>query len=132
MLKEKLYTIFIQVITIAWVYITPVHDVIIGVSILVTLDFMTGILASRKIKKKITSRGFRQTVSKTFSYQGTIVVAMIIEKHLVPGIPVIKIISSFIVLTEAKSFFENVEVLTGINFWEKLTSKVTSLLKKDK
>jgi len=131
-MKEKIYSIIIQIFSIAWVYVTPVHDVIIGISILVLLDFITGILSSRKQKKKITSRGFRQTITKTFVYQCTIVFSMILEKHLMHGVPVIKIVSSLIAITETKSFFENVEVLTGIDFMGKLTQKLTGFLNKGK
>lgn len=132
-MKEKLYSILIQVASIAWVYIAPVHDVIIGISILVAFDFITGIMASRKLKKKITSKGFRQTISKTLSYQSAVIVAMVLEKYLLPGMPVIKVVSSLIAITETKSFFENIETLTGIDFWEKISSKVLYMFsKKDK
>jgi hypothetical protein len=58
-MREKIYVTLLNIASIAWVYITPVHDVIIGISLLVMFDFVTGIMAARKLKKKITSKGFR-------------------------------------------------------------------------
>lgn len=129
-MKEKIYAFVINGLSVAWVYLAPVHSVLIGVSILVLLDFITGCMASMKQKKKITSSGFKDTVTKTFLYQCTIIVAMIIEKYLMPGTPVIKVVIALITMTEAKSFFENIEVMTGIDFWGKMTSKLTNLLDK--
>jgi phage-related holin len=129
-MKDKILSICMKVISVSWVYVTPVHDVIIGISVLVAFDFITGIMAAKKLKKKITSSGFRQTISKTLVYQSAVIVSMVLEKYLIPGMPVIKIISSLIAITETKSFFENVEVLTGINFWDKLSSKVLYLFEK--
>lgn len=123
-MKEKIYLFIINGATIAWIYIAPVHDILIAVSILVTFDFITGCMAARKQKKKITSQGFRQTINKTFIYQSSIIVAMLLEKFLIPGMPVIKVVTTLITITETKSFFENVETITGINFWDELTSKI--------
>lgn len=130
-MKEKVYSLAINGLSLVWVYFAPVHSVLIAVSCLVLLDFITGIMASMKQKKKITSKGFKDTVVKTFMYQCTIIVAMLMEKYLLPGTPVIKVVVALITMTEGKSFFENVEVMTGIDFWGKMTSKITALISKD-
>ena len=126
---EKINLLLLNIIGFLGIYLAPVKDIMIAVSILVVLDFITGIMSARKKKIKITSRRFRQTISKTFVYQSTVIVAMVLEKYLMPGIPAIKVVSTLIAITEIKSFFENVEILTGIDFWGKLTSKVTAILK---
>lgn len=131
-MREKAYFFILKVFGIVWVYLTPVHDIVIGVSILVCLDFITGIMAAYKTKQKLTSKGFRQTITKTFVYQSAIIVAMVLETHLIKGVPVIKIVSSLIAVTETKSFFENVEKITGIDFWAKIANKVQHLLEKGK
>jgi len=105
------------------VYTRPVHESIIAVTLLVGMDFFTGILAARKKNKPITSHGFRRTITKTFVYQASIIFSLVLEKQFVPGIPAVKVVTSLIALTETKSFFENVEVLTGINFYKKILSK---------
>lgn len=129
-MKEKIYTMIINGAAIAWVYLAPVHSILIAISILVMLDFITGCMASMKQKKKITSGGFKDTVVKTFIYQCSVIVAMLIENHLLPGTPVIKVIVALITMTETKSFFENVEIITGIDFWGKMVDKLSSLIEK--
>lgn len=130
-MNEKIYGLMIKGLSIGWVYLAPVHSVLIAISVLVLLDLITGCMASIKQKKKITSSGFKATVTKTFIYQCSIIVAMVMETYLLPGTPVIKVVVALITMTEAKSFFENVEVLTGIDFWGKMTDKIVSLINKE-
>ncbi len=127
-MKEKIYTFIINGMSLAWVALAPVHSILIALSILVLLDFITGVMAAVKLKKKITSKGFKATVIKTFIYQSSVIVAMLIENHLMVGVPVIKVVVALITMTETKSFFENVEVMTGIDFWGKMVSKLSQAL----
>lgn len=128
-MKENAISLMVKFGSLLWVYIAPVQDIVIGISVLVILDFITGIMASYKTKEKITSRGFRQTVSKTLSYQASVIVAMVLEKLIGPGLPIVKVVSTLIVLTEAKSFFENVEKITGIDFLGELHKKFAHIFK---
>lgn len=130
---EKVTAFILKMLTLIWVYLDSVHNVLIGVTVIVCLDFITGIMAARARKEKINSHGLRRTITKTFVYQSSIVVAMILEKYLLQGVPVIKVVSTLIALTEAQSFFENVEDCTGINFYEKILNKLHGgVFKKDK
>jgi phage-related holin len=110
-----------------FVILLPIRSVMIAVSLLVIADMITGIWASLKEGKKISSNGLRRTVAKTLAYQLTIVVSFIIETYLIDGIPVVKVVSGLIAITEGKSFFENMERITGVNYWTELLSKIQGL-----
>lgn len=129
---HKLQLLALHACGLIGAFLAPVHGVMIAVSVLVLLDFITGVLSSMKSKKKITSKGFQQTIYKTLAYQAVIVTALVLEKYLIPELPVIKVVSSLIAVTETKSLLENVEVLTGIDFWGAMVSKLPVLNKKDK
>lgn len=111
---------------LGWVCILllPIKAALVAVSLLVFADFVTGIWASIKQKKMITSHGFRRTVIKTLAYQSAIIVAFILETYLLDGIPVVKVVTGLIGVTEGKSFFENIHRITGIDFWSELISKL--------
>lgn len=112
---------------IAWLLIVtlPIRPAGIAVMCLVFADLISGLLASKKIGKPITSSGLRRTVSKLLIYEIALVVAMMLEQYLLEGgLPVIKTVGAMIGVTEAKSFFENLHIITGVDFWAYVTSKV--------
>lgn len=107
-------------------FLLPLMPTLIVVTLLVIMDFITGLLASYKLKNKITSKGFKRTVIKIFLYQCCILVAALLENYIIQDFPIIKGVVMFIALTEAKSFFENVEICTGLNVWEKISTILSS------
>jgi phage-related holin len=111
-------------ISVVFLMLLPIRDAVIAVSLLVIADFITGIWASIKEKKQITSYGFRRTIAKTLAYQGTIVVSFLIEQYMLEGVPVVKVITTLIALTEGKSFFENIHRITGLDFWGIALTKI--------
>jgi hypothetical protein len=96
--------------------LSPVRPVMIAAMILILLDFVTGIWASIKKKVPITSFGMRRTIVKAFAYQGAIVFGFVMETYLLSDIPSVKVIGGLIAITECKSFFENVNVISGVDF----------------
>lgn len=102
------------------VVLMPIRPVMIAVSVLVIADMITGVLAARKEGKRITSSGFKKTISKTLAYQSAIVVSFVIETYLMEGIPAVKVVAALIALTEGKSFFENLHRITGVDYWAKI------------
>lgn len=102
------------------VFITPIVPAMLVTGFLITVDFLTGIYASMRQKKKITSRRLRDTIDKVFVYNITIIVAFLIEKYMIDGaIPLFRVVLGFISLAEVKSISENFNKITGINLYKK-------------
>jgi hypothetical protein len=104
--------------------LSPVRPVMIAVMFLIVLDFVTGVWASIKKKVPITSFGMRRTIVKAFAYQGAIVFGFVMETFLLPDIPSVKIIGGLIAITECKSFFENINVISGVDFGSLILNKL--------
>lgn len=119
-----LYTFLLKFLGVLLVFLAPVQSVMFAVGFLVMADFITGVLAARKRKEKITSYGFRSTTIKMLAYQGTVLTAFVVESFLLSEVPMVKVVSTMIALTEIKSFFENIEYITGVNFWDETLKKL--------
>lgn len=116
--------IALKVLGWALIITLPIRPALIAVSVLVFADLVSGLWASLKEKKKITSTGLRRTVNKMLGYESAIIVAFILETYLLDGLPVVKVITGLVGVTEGKSLFENLTRITGINFWDALISKL--------
>jgi phage-related holin len=106
------------------VLLAPIRPALIAATALVLADLVCGVWASIKEKKKITSNGFRRTVNKILGYYLAIIAAFILETYLLPDMPILKGVTALIGLTEGKSLFENIDRITGINFWGFIQSKL--------
>ncbi len=124
--------VLVKFISLLFIVTLPIRPALIAVSVLVLADLITGLWASVKEKKKITSSRLRRTVVKGLAYQSAIVIAFVIETWLLDGVPVVKVITGLIGVTEGKSFFENIHRITGIDFWSELISKLHMPDVKDK
>lgn len=121
----KQYGIYL-LISITAVF-APINSTIITVLTLIMMDFVLGVYAAIKRGEEITSAGFRRTVSKIFVYEIVILASFLGETYLLHGVmPMVKLVSGVIALTELKSILENSADITGLNFkWliKKLGSK---------
>jgi phage-related holin len=113
-----------KLLSLLVVVLMPIRSALLAVLVLIIADLCTGIWAALKEKRKITSHGLRRTVVKVLSYESAIIVSFIVETYLLEGVPLVKIITGFIGITEAKSFFENLKRITGIDFWSQIISKI--------
>jgi phage-related holin len=81
---------------------------------LVVLDTVTGIIAARKRKEKINSRGFARLLSKIVVYMASIMACRGVEQVLhVPNVTYLAV--GAIALTELMSVLENTRVVSGAN-----------------
>jgi hypothetical protein len=118
------YSILMKGLSLLLVVLMPIRHALIAALLLILADLCSGIWASFKEKRKITSHGLRRTVMKVIAYESAILVSFLLEQYLLDGVPLVKIISGFIGITEAKSFFENLKRITGIDFWSQIISKI--------
>jgi len=114
------------------VFIAPVKPLMVAIGTLIIIDLVLGVWAAVKKKEKITSRGLSRTITKLVTYQLAIISSLIMESYFAAGIPIVKIISGLIAITEFKSILENTTRLTGINFWEIMMKRIIRSVPKKK
>lgn len=102
------------------VALSPIRDLMIGMFILVCLDFVSGLLAAYVEKEVIESHKMQRTVVKLLAYEGAIIFAFIFESYFSFGVPLVKGTASIIALTELTSFNENFYKITKIDVFKKI------------
>lgn len=101
----------------------------LAVGTLVMADFVAGIWASAKRKQKITSRRMRETVSKSIAYQMAIIIGFILDGLIgTTDVFIARVIAALIGLVEAKSVFESLTAITGLDFWAVIMEKIKPTL----
>lgn len=104
----------------------PTGPVIATVLTLVILDLVTGLLAARHQFHPITSSGLKRTVSKTAVYLVATLAAFLVEQYLTPmEMPVMKMVTGLIGMTELKSVLENLDIVSGGSFFKSLVNKLS-------
>ena len=103
----------------------PVKATLITVMVLTVADLISGIMAARKERKKITSSGLKRTIIKTTVYEAVIMLGFLTERYMTgDAIPVVKILAGFIGLTELKSVMENIERISGMSIIKLLIDRL--------
>ena len=117
----------LKLLTVAIAILAPIKAVMIAVGVLVIADMITGVWAAIKRSEKITSAGFRRTVSKLVIYQIAIITGFVVEHYLVDGsIPIVKIIGGVIGLVELKSVLENANSISGTDIFQLILNRLGS------
>lgn len=104
----------------------PIKAVMLVTLVLIIADTITGILAARKRGEPITSTGFKRTVGKLLLYESALCLAFLVEQYITgPAIPVSKLVSSMIGLTELKSILENCDDISGKSIFQAVVDRIT-------
>lgn len=104
----------------------PAKTALIAALALVFFDFVTGVLAARKRKEKITSAGFKRTVGKIVLYETALCLAFLAQEFLLgDDVPAFKLISTMIGLVELKSILENLDTINGKPVFRAILKKIT-------
>jgi len=85
----------------------------LAVGFFVVADFITGIMAARKLGTKIESKKMFRTVPKFIAYAIGIIAAHSMELLFFPDFPAAKMVSGLVAFIELKSLDENLEKLIG-------------------
>jgi phage-related holin len=88
---------------------------IMCLSFLLIVDFLTGVRKARALKEKIQSRGFRRTISKMNDYCLAIISSQVFTWMLDLDFTLSYYVALFVCGIELKSIFENVSQTTGVN-----------------
>ena len=111
----------------AGVVLLPLRAQLVAAFCLVMLDLFTGVWASIKQGKPITSAGLGRTVAKIVVYQSALLTAFLAQTFLIGDtLPALAIVSSFIGVTELKSVLENLSTILGTDILKALIAKLVS------
>jgi hypothetical protein len=105
-------------------FFMPIKGLLALTGLLIALDFITGIVAAKKRGETIQSSRMKHTAVKCFTYQMAILTGFIIEQKFIPELPVVRLVSAVIGMTELKSILENLESLSGVSFVSLITEKL--------
>jgi phage-related holin len=118
---QKLSSLLVSILVV----FAPVKATLITVMVLTVADLISGIMAARKERKKITSSGLKRTIIKTTVYEAVIMLGFLTERYMTgDAIPVVKILAGFIGLTELKSVMENIERISGMSIIKLLIDRL--------
>jgi phage-related holin len=118
---QKLSSLLVSILIV----FAPVKATLITVMVLTIADLISGIMAARKERKKITSSGLKRTIIKTTVYEAVIMLGFLTERYMTgDAIPVVKILAGFIGLTELKSVMENIERISGMSIIKLLIDRL--------
>jgi hypothetical protein len=104
--------------------LAPVKSTMIAIGVLIVADLVTGLIAAITKRERIVSAKLRKTVSKMVTYELAIIAGFVLETYLVPDVPFIKIAAGVIGMSEAKSLFENIAQITGVDVLPMLLKKM--------
>lgn len=108
------------------VILAPINSVIIATFVLVLSDLIIGLIAAKKRGEKITSKGLRRTITKMLVYEVLIILGFITESYLIGHtLPLCRIISGFIGLTEITSLIESLNDISGKNLLKGLVGHLS-------
>jgi phage-related holin len=88
---------------------------IICLSFLLLVDFLTGVRKAKALKEKIQSRGFRRTISKMNDYCLAIISSQVFTWMLDLEFTLSYYVALVVCGIELKSIFENVSQTTGVD-----------------
>lgn len=127
----KEYVVGLLLSTVA--IFAPIKALLLVTGLLIFSDLVTGILAARKKKKKITSAGLRRTVTKIAIYNTAIILGFLTEAYILDGfLPLSKIAAGLISVVELKSVLENLDAINGSSIFKTLIQKLGSVNDEDK
>ncbi len=116
----------------AFSVLLPIKTVLSTVLVLILIDLATGVMASIKSGKKITSAGLRRTISKIVVYEMAIISGFLAEKYLIGDLlPIMKILGGIVGCVELKSILENTNTISGNDLFKMLIDKLGSESTKD-
>ncbi len=135
-LWQSLTQFWIHVGSFIILFLIPIHDFIHLVLVLLAFDVVTGIWASLKRGESFSAKKLGVTVTKFILYGSAIIIGYVLQLLVNDGTQLARIVAIFIGATEAKSSYENISKITGIdlitNLWDLLSSKVSDYLKNTK
>lgn len=99
----------------------------ITVGILIAADLVTGVIAARKRKEKISSARLRDSISKCLIYQTAIITGFLVQNYIIDDfIPIVKLVATAISMVELTSLYENLNTISGTDIFKEVIGKLGS------
>ena len=105
-------------------FFAPITAAIIGLTVLIFADVITGCKAAQVRGEEIRSNRMARTVSKIIFYSVAIMLSRLMEVAFIDFMPVAKLTAGYIAIVEFKSNLENIAVITGVDIWKHLMTKI--------
>lgn len=113
-------------------FFLPIAGFLKLTAVLVTADFLTGVIASLMKGEEFTSSGIKKTVFKITGYSIALIAAHYVTLILLPNIQAAYFATFYIASTEVKSLDENMEKIFGVSVLGFLNSKLGDVKKENK
>ena len=94
-------------------FFQPIYIMWLLLFMSVGIDCISGIVAARKRKERISSFRLKDTIIKLFLYVSLVAIIYGIEVVCLWGLPLSNIVAAFILFAEAVSVAENIDVITN-------------------
>lgn len=119
---------FLQSILVSLLAVfAPIQAIILVTWFLILADLGSGVLAAKKRGEKITSAGFRRTLSKILVYNLAVISGFLVETYMMANLfPISKLIAGVVALVELKSILENLNSINGTDIFKTVLSNLGS------
>lgn len=105
----------------------PIKPILLAAMTLCVVDLVLGVLAARKRKQKITSKGLGRTIVKIMVYEVAVCSGFVVQKYLInDAVPIVNLIGGLIGLTEMKSVLENLDAISGDKTFRTIVNRLAS------
>jgi hypothetical protein len=131
----------VNLIAIIFVFLTPIHGMLLTTSLFVIADTIFAIYVTVKLNgwESFRSAKLYNTVPKTVFYLSAICLGFLVDKFIVAGtvwgisMLITKIVCAFLIWIEVKSLDETSQKLGNRSFWQILKELITKAkdVKKD-
>lgn len=109
----------------AWAGLIPVHSAIITALSLPAVDLVLALTAAKRAGVPVTSSGIKRSVAKVVMYEAGIILAFVVESFLLGGyVPVTRMVTGLIGMTELKSCLEHLDDLGGNKLFATIITKL--------
>lgn len=121
---QRIITLGKYLMITLWSLFAPIHATLGIVLLLISIDFITGIIAAKRRGEPLTSTGIKRTVLKIFIFEIALMLGFIAEKFIPGSLPFTNLVGGFISLTEMTSIVENMNELSGNSLLQALVNKL--------
>ncbi len=128
-LLNKIQLYKLQLMSISFSFFLPISGILILIAFAIFVDTTTGIWKSIKLKKKVTSRGLSQIISKIMLYEVCVLLFYMMDKFILSDIIsqffsvdllTTKILALTLCSIEVVSINENIKAIRGVDLWTTL------------
>lgn len=127
-MRQQLFSVLSTSLASLFVFLTPIRELIYATGALLIIDFILGVLSSRKRGIGFNSKDGKKTIVKMFIYEIAILTGFLLDKYFVPGNVIVRVVMMAIGLIESQSIFENIYILTGLDIWGALKAKMADVI----